>query len=123
MTGQRTDQDRLSVANRLLTEQRDLASVLGGATLGNTTLQLILTIFIAQTGEQPVIVRDLLSTSGPSPAVTWRWLMVLVEDELVSLSTDGRNGPALLTRRGIDRVRSAIDILGTLPASPALKVM
>lgn len=110
----RSDAHRLAQARRVLAEQRRLADVLGTPSVGNVTLQLVFRLYVAHLEGRVFTVRELLDATGPHPNVTWRWLLVLVEDGSVALSSEGRGGPVNLTAKGVERVRAAVDAMAML---------
>ena len=105
--------DRLAVARGLLAAQQSLAKTLGNHFMANTSLELLLELFIAHETGTALGAGDAIARLGPSPNVTWRWIMALEDDGLVVLGKDGRSGTLDITDRGLDRIRNAIDTVAT----------
>lgn len=105
------DAERLVTARRLLAAQQSLAATLGNHFMANTSLELLLELFIAHATGNAIVAGDAITRLGPAPNVTWRWIMALEDDGLVALGEGGRSGRLTITDRGLERVRNAIDTI------------
>lgn len=105
------DTARLVTARRLLAAQQSLAVSLGNHFMANTSLELLLELFIAHATGGTIAASDAMARLGPAPGVTWRWIMALEDDGLLALGEGPQQGRLEITDRGLERIRNAIDTI------------